>query len=123
MSSETRTVILSTVDHGEVTLPEPDWCEGHDGHEPQHLADLTHASPDVILGPAGLPVGYAEIYQGPCAEVDSREVRASAQLDFETSAGGLSPTDLYDLAAAMDTAADQLRDLADRLTRIREGDQ
>lgn len=119
MSSEPRTVTLSTLDHGDVTLPEPAWCAGHDGHQPEYLTDLTHASVDVTLGLPGVPVGVAEIYQGPCAEIDTREVCASAHLDFETGSGGLNATDLYELAAALDTAADQLRDLAGRLSRLR----
>lgn len=36
------TVTLQTTDHGEVTVPEPAWCTGHDDEYVGYLADVTH---------------------------------------------------------------------------------
>jgi hypothetical protein len=35
-------VTLQTLDRGEVTVPEPAWCTGHEGETVGHLADITH---------------------------------------------------------------------------------
>jgi hypothetical protein len=48
MSTEPRTVTLPTLDHGEVTLPEPSWCAGHETH-PQYRVDIIHVGPDEPL--------------------------------------------------------------------------
>ncbi|MFJ9217866.1 DUF6907 domain-containing protein [Streptomyces sp. NPDC102383] len=36
-----RTVTLTTLDHGEITLPEPSWCAGHED-VPQYRTDVAH---------------------------------------------------------------------------------
>ncbi|MGX1512215.1 DUF6907 domain-containing protein [Streptomyces collinus] len=43
-------VTLKTLDHGEVTVPEPAWCVGHDNEIVGHLADLTHNGPAATAG-------------------------------------------------------------------------
>lgn len=55
------TVTLQTVDHGEVTIPEPDWCTGHDDERVGHLADVTHNGRPVRAGAATEQYGYVEI--------------------------------------------------------------
>ncbi|MGV9337870.1 DUF6907 domain-containing protein [Streptomyces sp. NPDC003688] len=114
MSTEPRTVTLVTVDHGDVTLPEPDWCAGHESYVPGHRCDILHVSRDTVLAAGGWRLGHAEIAQAPCAERSSRAVSASVCLDFEPGPDGYTEADLYSLAAAMDAAADQLRALAVR---------
>ncbi|MER7963586.1 DUF6907 domain-containing protein [Streptomyces ardesiacus] len=44
------TVTLQTIDQGEVTVPEPAWCVGHDHEQVVHLADLTHTGPSATAG-------------------------------------------------------------------------
>lgn len=44
------TVTLQTLDQGEVTVPEPAWCVGHDNEIVGHLADLTHNGPAATAG-------------------------------------------------------------------------
>ncbi|MFA3877558.1 hypothetical protein ABS735_28430 [Streptomyces sp. MMCC 100] len=119
MSTEPRTVTLTTLDHGNVTIPEPSWCRGHDDHHPRtYRTDLTHNTPDVPLTARGRSIGDAGISQAPCAERSTRDVQAHVVLSFE-SVGGFDPAGLYDFAAELDTHADRLRDLADELTRLR----
>lgn len=43
-----RTVTLATLDHGQITLPEPSWCIGH-GDAPQYRVDISHTGPDEPL--------------------------------------------------------------------------
>ncbi|WPO69943.1 DUF6907 domain-containing protein [Streptomyces sp. KN37] len=42
------TVLLQTVDRGEVRVDEPSWCTGHDGEAVGYLADLTHNGPVIV---------------------------------------------------------------------------
>jgi hypothetical protein len=115
------TVTLVTVDHGPVTLPEPAWCDGHDGHQPDaYRVDLTHSSPVVPLTFRGRRIGRAVISQAPCAERGTRDVQAFVGLSYE-SAHGFDPSGLYDLAASLNGNADRLRNLADQLAAILAG--
>lgn len=43
-------VTLQTLDQGEVTVPEPAWCVGHDNETVGHLADITHNGPAATAG-------------------------------------------------------------------------
>jgi hypothetical protein len=113
--TEPRTVTLATRDHGEVVLPEPNWCRGHADHRPDtYRADITHYAPQVDLRHRGRTIGFAAIAQAPCAERSTRNIRGYVVLSYE-SADGFDPAGLYDLAAELDMHADRLRDLADQL--------
>jgi hypothetical protein len=113
-----RTVTLPTLDHGDVTLPEPDWCVGHADHRPDtYRTDVCHDGPKTVLTLDGHPVGEAFVSQAPLAERGTREIQAFLSLHYGEDYGR-SPAQLYDLAATLDTHADQLRGLADQLTRI-----
>ncbi|MEU0343157.1 hypothetical protein ABZ092_30465 [Streptomyces bobili] len=117
--TEPRTVTLPTTDHGPVTLPEPSWCHGHAHHDPHSVrADLTHTSPQHPLTFHGRQLGYAVIAHAPYGELGHREIRAAVTISIEPDPDGLTPAGLYDLAAALDTSADQLRDVGDQLHAI-----
>ncbi|MFG2473564.1 DUF6907 domain-containing protein [Streptomyces fagopyri] len=117
--NEPRTVTLPTADRGEVTLPEPDWCRGHADHRPDtQRADITHNTHDIHLGTRDRAIGTAVLSQAPCSEHSTRGIYAFVGLAFESGPGGHTPVALHDLAASLDTAADQLRDLADQLTTL-----
>jgi hypothetical protein len=115
-----RTVTLHTADHGPVTIPEPSWCAGHTGHDPETFrADLTHTGPDVVLTFRGRHLAAACLDQATHAELTTREPRVSVDL----LGASLDARAVYELAAALDTYADRLRDLADSLLVITaEGD-
>jgi hypothetical protein len=123
VSTEPRTVTLSTSDHGAVTLPEPSWCAGHSHHDPETLrVDLVHAGPAVDCNHLGRELFSAEIVQSPYSESDTpllggRTPGVSVWPLGET----LDPVQLYGLAAALDGYADRLRDLADQLAALLDG--
>lgn len=121
MNTEPRLITLPTLDHGDVTLPEPSWCIGHADHRPDtYRVDLAHNTPVVPLTVRGRTIGRAVITQAPCAELSTREIQASVVLSYE-GIDGFDPAGLYDFAAELDTHADRLRALADELTAILTG--
>ncbi|MET9762089.1 hypothetical protein ABZ016_24035 [Streptomyces sp. NPDC006372] len=119
MTTEPRTVTLPTEDHGNVTLPEPSWCAGHRNPQPQHRADLTHYGPEHRLTFNGSELFRLMLTQSPLAERASRDVGAYVEQSDYT--GSLDPASLYDLAAALDTAADHMRVFADQLASLVNG--
>ncbi|MER7838464.1 hypothetical protein ABTY98_21880 [Streptomyces sp. NPDC096040] len=123
MSTEPRTVTLPTEDFGDVTLPEPAWCAGHQHHDPEtQRADLIHAGHLVECVYLGRDLLAAEIVQSPFATSSAPELGGrSAGVSVFPLGKTLSPVQLYDLAAALDGYADRLRDMADQLARILDG--
>ncbi|MFC8201359.1 DUF6907 domain-containing protein [Streptomyces sp. NPDC057298] len=116
--SEPRTIVLPTLDHGEVTLTCPAWCAGHPDHRPDtHRADILHAGPDIALTFHGEHIGDASLVQAPFSELTSRGPEISVSLLGQT----LDPAGVYDLAAALDRHSDQLRNLADQLSALLAG--
>lgn len=112
-----RTVTLTTLDHGEVTLPEPSWCAGHDDHRPVHRVDLAHAGPIHRLTHNGALLWTAFVGQAPYASHPDQR-GAGVYASQEGYAETLTPSGLYDLAASLEAHADRLRELADQLTTI-----
>ncbi|MER5211977.1 hypothetical protein ABT063_15690 [Streptomyces sp. NPDC002838] len=119
MSTEPRTVTLPTIDHGDVTLPEPAWCAGHPDPRPQYRTDLAHYGPEHRLTFNGAPLYRLMLVQSPLAERMSRDLCAYVEESGYT--GSLDPAGLYDLAAALDAAADQMRAFADQLAVVLAG--
>ncbi|MEU5394537.1 DUF6907 domain-containing protein [Streptomyces tibetensis] len=65
-------VTLQTVDQGDVTVPEPAWCLGHDGEPVGHFADITHngrpiTADAVTAGHGQLEVAHGYITHAPHA--------------------------------------------------------
>lgn len=123
MSAEPRTITLPTVDHGDVTLDEPPWCAGHTHHDPlTERADLMHAGPTIECTQLGHTLMVAQLVQHPYAtSSDPRLGSRTTGVSVDPLARTLDPTDLYILAVALDSYADQLRGLADQLTGILAG--
>ncbi|WP_405671468.1 DUF6907 domain-containing protein [Streptomyces sp. NBC_01530] len=117
MSSEPRTVTLPTADYGDVTIPEPAWCIGHESMPGDRRVDILHQGAPAELRFRGHDIGDACLVQGPFGELTSRESGISVSLIGQT----LDAVAVYDLAAALDGYADQLRDLADQLTVLLTG--
>lgn len=110
-----RTVTLPTSDHGPVTMPEPAWCAGHADHRPDSLrADLLHLGPDVRLTFRGRLLIDAGLVQSPYGIAPAPGISVH-------EVGPLNPREVYELAAALDSYADRLRDLADQLAAILAG--
>ncbi len=125
MSTEPRTVSLPTVDHGAVTLQEPSWCAGHTHHDPETArADLIHAGPSIECAQLGRTLMSAELVQSPYATTSTPRLGSPTPgVSVYPLGRTLDPTDLYALAAALDSYADRLRDLADQLDAILGGGQ
>lgn len=121
--SEPRTITLSTLDHGPVTLDEPAWCIGHPNHRPDdHRTDILHAGEDVALVFHGRHIGDASLVQSPFSTAEIPELCSSTPgVSVSLLSLTLDPVQLYDFAATLDTYADRLRDLADQLHTLLAG--
>lgn len=124
MSTEPRTIVLATEDHGPVTLPEPSWCRGHDDHRPDTAQiDLIHVGPSVDCTFLGIQVFTAELVASPYARTSLPRLGGRTPgVSVHPLGRTLDPADLYGLAAALDGYADRLRDLADQLAAILDGE-
>jgi hypothetical protein len=119
--STPQTVTVRTVDHGPVTFTCPTWCaNSHQAQNGGYRADISHDSEKTPLLFNGTRLGHTEISQAPYAERSTREVQGFVAVTYGEDTGR-DPAGLYDLAAAMDTHADKVRDLADQLTQILGG--
>ncbi|MEU9641501.1 hypothetical protein [Streptomyces sp. NPDC048188] len=119
MPSGRGTITLPTVDHGDVTLPEPSWCRGHAHHDPRTLrCDLLHTGPEQLLAFRGHGIAVASLAQAPFAEEAGRHVYGSESL----VARELDARGLYAYAAALETYAAGVRALADQLLVILAGE-
>ncbi|MFD5661003.1 DUF6907 domain-containing protein [Streptomyces hirsutus] len=118
--NELRTVALPTVDHGDMTLPEPSWCLGHHNHQPtDQRADILHRGPDVTLTFRGRHITDAGLVQSLFSTVDVLGLCSSTPgVSVSIIAWTLDARGIYELAAALDTYADRLRTLADRLRTL-----
>lgn len=115
-----RTITVHTLDHGPVSLPEPAWCRGHADHQPDtQRPDLTHFGAEHRLTFNGIELFRLMLAQTPYADRASRQVCAYVEETGYT--GSLDVAGLYDLAAALDTAADHMREFADRLAVLLDG--
>lgn len=120
-----RTVTLPTLDHGEVTLPEPSWCAGHTDHRPDtYRVDLAHRGTEHSLT---LPVhqGFAEVLHvaleaRPFVEGwPGTEPFVSVGFDNDHH-----PTSVYGLevmAVHLERHTEALREFARRLAVVRAG--
>ncbi|MGW1669034.1 DUF6907 domain-containing protein [Streptomyces sp. NPDC002324] len=118
--TEPRTITLPTEDHGPVTLPEPAWCRGHSDHQPDtYRTDLTHYGHEHRLTFNGIELFRLMLAQTPYADRASRQVCAYVEETGYT--GSLDVAGLYDLAAALDGAADHMREFADQLAALLDG--
>ncbi|MER7974945.1 hypothetical protein ABTX35_39075 [Streptomyces sp. NPDC096080] len=123
MNTTPRTVTLATLDAGEVTLPEPSWCAGHADHRPDtYRVDLSHDSEPTVLTLDGYPAGELMISQAPFSEAGPRSPRGFLALSYGQDRPR-DPAELYDLAAVLESHADALRALADRLHAILSGSE
>lgn len=117
-----RTIVLPTIDHGDVTIPEPAWCVGHTDHRPGYRCDILHRGPDVALTFRGHWIGDATLVQSPFAQTSNPELGGptpgvSVSLIDRT----LNPVGVYELATAIEEYAGRLRSLAYELAVILAG--
>lgn len=125
MSTEPRTVSLATADRGQVTIPEPAWCIGHQDHDPDtQFVDLIHTGPEAAVTFRHVELLAAGIVQSPHATSSADELGGPTPgVSVWPLAATLAPAGLYDLAAELDAYADRLRELADQLDQVLGGDR
>lgn len=114
--TSSRTVTVRTSDQGDVTVPEPAWCRGHDDQPVEALVDLTHRGPEQHLGTDDYPVGIAQFTlhpYGTCTPLPGLYIEPAGD------AGTLTPAEADLYAAALVEAAAQVRKLARWLTVVR----
>lgn len=68
------TVTLTTTDRGEVTIPEPTWCKGHQGELVGRLSEVSHDGPEILAvvetADAGeVPLMRANLTHAPFLEI------------------------------------------------------
>ncbi|MET7711027.1 hypothetical protein [Streptomyces sp. NPDC005407] len=125
--SAPRTVTVPTLDHGDIVIPEPAWCAGHDGQPPQYRIDIGHTGPERELivptsrGP--VPLMVTAIEQRPFIGDRFPGTAPLVWLGISSDGYPSSPAQLDQLANALVGHAATLRALARRLAvlRIREG--
>ncbi|MFD6474407.1 DUF6907 domain-containing protein [Streptomyces anulatus] len=117
--SAPRTVTVLTSDQGTVAVTEPSWCIGHAEQPVDALVDLGHRSTEHPLGRPGDPVGIAVVSQYPHGN-GPRET--GLYVEQTALAITLNPADARLLAADYETAAEQLRRLADWLHILKAGE-
>lgn len=119
-----RTVTLPTIDHGDITIPEPSWCTGHTGPTPYRV-DISHTGPWTALEiptPAGpMVVMEAAIETRPFTETDKHGPHLWVSVDGGAEGQPMLPGDVDRLAAALVENAAVLRHLARQLATLLAG--
>jgi hypothetical protein len=114
-------ITLPTVDHGDVVLPEPTWCRGHQDHDPgTYRTDLTHYGTETVLTYQGAALLRVMVTESPFATRPEKRSTV-AYLEQADYTGDFTPAGLYDLAATLDGHADRLREIADQLHTLLDG--
>lgn len=124
--TEPRTVTMPTLHHGLITIPEPDWCIGHDLPHIEHRIDISHVGPtvsfDVPTSRGEVVTMLAALEQRPfTARHPGTGVFMNVELcgdDWYPS----SPAQLDQLADALVGHAAQLRALARQLAVLCAGE-
>ncbi|MFG2413325.1 DUF6907 domain-containing protein [Streptomyces goshikiensis] len=101
--SASRTVIVQTLDYGEVVLDEPSWCvvEHPAGNHRSGIRHdgVQHAASVDVAGRGRVEFLRANLTQFPFAEHGSRDVTVAVEIDGEHHE--FDPAGLGDLAAAI----------------------
>jgi hypothetical protein len=118
------TVTLQTLDRGELTIPEPTWCTGHDGEPVGTMAEISHDGPHITatvesedLGP--VPLLRANITHAPFLEIRPEPHPVAYVEGIE--AASFDARRLRMAAAQLDVFAGRLRDTAAELDALADG--
>ncbi|MFJ3024110.1 DUF6907 domain-containing protein [Streptomyces tendae] len=118
-----RTVTVTTIDQGDVTMPCPPWCAGHDDDAlPVHMVDVAHVGQHQEIWFRGVLLWTTALVQYPHAtDTDRHDVRVYAEQEWH--ADSYDSAGLVELADTLAVHAERLRTLAARLTELRGGGQ
>lgn len=117
-----RTVILQTDDHGEVTVPEPAWCIGHDDDLVGYLADITHNGPAITADVITSRYGRTQILEARITQAPHGEIRPEplpllhVHLDVDAT---VATEDGRHIAQALRAAAVRIDRTLDQLAHLR----
>ncbi|MEV5353266.1 hypothetical protein [Streptomyces sp. NPDC052693] len=109
-------VTLQTVDRGEVTVPEPAWCVGHEGDPVSHFTDITHTGRTVALRFDGNRLMAARLSWAPFAQ---QQPEPHPLVRVDDLPLGLDPQETRELAARAGLYAGELYRLANEADRLR----
>ncbi|MEV7683447.1 hypothetical protein AB0O64_33635 [Streptomyces sp. NPDC088341] len=109
-----RTVTLQTLDHGQITIPCPDWCVGHNG-PPQFRVDTLHNGPDRLLSYGDEPLLFASLSLAPFGGGSHEPGLYVEDAGFART---LDPAEVNELADALVEHATQLRAMARTLATL-----
>lgn len=115
--SEPSMVTVPTLDHGDVTTAEPDWCLGHVDARPEFRCDTGHVEAAHEANYCGHELAYAALVQDPFAERGGRDV--GVVVEMGSLPHRLGPTELRELANVLVDFAETLNGLAGRLITLR----
>jgi hypothetical protein len=116
------TVILDTLDGGEIITAEPTWCTGHDGEPVVHLVDITHDGPPVKASAntrqhGTVDVLDAHISHAPYAQAQPEpDPVISVRVDIDNT---FTAGDSRHVARALQVAGLRLDRLAAETSRLR----
>jgi hypothetical protein len=118
------TVTLQTLDQGEVTVPEPAWCTGHEGESVVHLADITHDSHPTTVTARTEQYGAVDILEARISHAPHGQQRpephpvVSARIDVELD---LTVEDTKPVVRALHVAGLRLARLAADAAHLQRG--
>lgn len=116
------TVTLQTRDRGEVTVPEPGWCTGHDDDTVGHFADITHNGAHITAPIVTARYGPSNIMTAHISHAPHLELQPEPHpvLSVEISAiGDFDPEDGHNLARALRVASARIDRTVTEVTRLR----
>ncbi|MFF4823156.1 DUF6907 domain-containing protein [Streptomyces sp. NPDC001312] len=116
------TVTLQTLDHGEVVLPEPAWCCGHDDDQVGYLADVTHNGRPVRADVSTERYGLAEVMEAFITQAPHAVLQPELQpllavrIDVDMT---VAPADGRKLAQALRVASLRIERALNEVARLR----
>ncbi|USQ82649.1 hypothetical protein NFX46_02005 [Streptomyces phaeoluteigriseus] len=121
--TEPRTVVVPLLVVQPLEIPEPNWCAGHpaidsDEARAEFRTDIDHTGPEHHFDFRGERLWTAMLTQAP----HSSDPHLRVFVEQGNYARSLDPVGLYDLAATLDAHADRLREIADQLAVILDGE-
>ncbi|MFE7229851.1 DUF6907 domain-containing protein [Streptomyces sp. NPDC057596] len=119
------TVTLQTLDHGEVTIPEPTWCKGHEGQMVGSLSDVSHEGPDVVASVDTRAGGEVVLLRANLTHAPYLEIEPESHPVVYVEAleaASVDATELRMVAARLAVYAGSLRDLARQLDDMRRAE-
>lgn len=99
-------------------IDEPAWCAGHADELTQYKVDISHDGPEHLIAPGGREMFKAFLSQAPFSNVDRSVV---LYVEVQDITGSHTPDEVEQLAADLEAAATELRELGRQLAEILAG--